>query len=76
MVQDSPDRRTKQGQGQRNKMKEEGKGYSKIANPARGQLNREKDFFPVPLRTYVRMNIIYSRVWVNRERWPVLLVVS
>ena len=28
MVQDSPDRKTKQGQGQRNKMKEEGKGYS------------------------------------------------
>ena len=25
---DSPDRKTKQGQGQRDKMKEEGKGYS------------------------------------------------
>ena len=30
----------------------------KVANPACGQLNREKDFFPVPVRIYLR---IWSR---------------
>ena len=24
---------------------------SKVANPARGQLNRENEYFPVPVRT-------------------------
>ena len=77
----------------------------KVANPARGQLNREnniplspcvpenlvsRDGFsrPVPrqpahLHTqaesgimYVCMVITYSRVWINRVRLPILLVVS
>ena len=41
MVQDSPDRKTKQGQGQRNKMKEEGKGIAIKSNKERGKSHRE-----------------------------------
>ena len=36
-------------------MDQPGKPVSKVANPARGQLNREKYFFPVRVRLRLRI---------------------
>ena len=42
MVQGSPDRKTKQGQGQRDKMKEEGKGVQQT-NQMRKEVNSHRE---------------------------------
>ena len=62
----------------------------KVANPARGQLKREIDislsslvpdnlvsrdrFFVCPVPRHLVTT--YNRVWMNRVRFPILLVVS
>ena len=33
-------------------------GKRLVANPARGQLNRENEYPPVPVRTYVSENLV------------------
>ena len=50
----------------------------KVASPARGQLNRKNEYFPVRVVAYICMyfHTYLTTEWIKRVRLPILLVVS